>query len=154
MREGRTGVGLGFVMRRDDDGQVFGRRNTMEDHHSRLRRQMAEEMGREVEAPPPLPQPQGVTVPWHHRSGPIGGGLNIVPAEEAAALRRAMPRILMPGEPIPPLDGINTAPAEGPTTLRGVMQRIVLHTAQLQAQPNEEENLEGRAASATGRGLS
>ena len=126
----------------------------MEDHHSRLRRQMAEEMGREVEAPPPLHPPQGGAVPWHHRSGPIGGGLNIVSAEEAAALRRAMPRVLMPGEPIPPLDGgINTVSAEGPTTLRGAMQKIVMHTAQLQSHPNEGENLEGRAASATGRGV-
>ena len=151
MQEG----GLGFVMRRNsNDDQVFGRQNSMEDHHSRLRRQMVEEMGREVEAPPPLHQPQGGAVPWHHRSGPIGGGLNIVPAEEAAALRRAMPRVLMPGEPIPPLDGgVSTVPAEGPTTLRGAMQRIVMHTAQLQSHPNKEENLEGRAASATGRGV-
>ena len=38
--------------------QRFGRRQGMEDHHSRLRRQMAEEMGRRVEAPPPpLPPP-------------------------------------------------------------------------------------------------
>ena len=114
---------------------------------------MAEEMGREVEAPPPLHQPQGGTVPWHHRSGPIGGGLNIVPAERAAALRRAMPRVLMPGEPIPPLDGRVTVPAGGPTTIRGAMQRISLGIAQLRAQPDEEENLEGRAASATGRGV-
>ena len=63
---------------------------------------MAEEMGREVEAPPPLHQPQGEAVPWHHRLGPLGGGLNIILAEEAARLRRAMPRILMPGEAIPP----------------------------------------------------
>ena len=141
------------MRRNSNDDQVFGRRSSMEDHHSRLRRQMAEEMGKEVEAQPPL-RPQGGTVPWHHRSGPIGGGLNVVPAEEAAALRRAMPRVLMPGEPIPPLDGgVSTVPAEGPTTLRGAMQRIVMHTAQLQSHPNEEENLEGCAASATGRGI-
>ena len=100
VKEGNAGGGLGFVMRQNsNDDQVFGRRNSMEDHHSRLRRQMAEEMGREVEAPPPLHPPQGGAVPWHHRSGPVGGGLNIVPAEEAAALRRAMPRVLMPGIP-------------------------------------------------------
>ena len=68
----------------------------------RLRRQMADEMGREVEPPPPLRQPQGNVVPWHHRSGPIGGGLNIISAEEAACLWRAMPRVLMPGKAIPP----------------------------------------------------
>ena len=80
----------------------------MEDHHSRLRRQMAEEMGREVEAPAalPLPPPRGDEVPWHHRAGPVGGGLNVVDIEAAerrrAAIRAAMPRILMPGETIPP----------------------------------------------------
>ena len=102
VKEGKAGGGLGFVMRRSDDNQVYGRRNTMEDHHSRLRRQMAEEMGRKVAAPPPLRPPHGDAVPWHHRAGPVGGGLNIISAEEAAASRRAMPRILMPGESIPP----------------------------------------------------
>ena len=74
----------------------------------RLRRAMAEEMGRRVEAPPPPPLPmlQGNEIPWHHRAGPIGGGLNVVQMEEAAARRAriqaAMPRILMPGEAILP----------------------------------------------------
>ena len=74
----------------------------MEDHHSRLRRQMAEEMGREVAPAAPLPPPRGDEVPWHHRAGPVGGGLNIVPAEEVRRLRALMPRVLMPGEAIPP----------------------------------------------------
>ena len=81
----------------------------MEDHHSRLWRQMAEEMGREAAplAPlPPPPHPRGDEVPWHHRAGPVGGGLNVVDIEAAeerrAAIRAAMPRVLMPGEAIPP----------------------------------------------------
>ena len=61
-----------------------------------------------------------------------------------------MPRVLMPGEPIPPLDGRVTVPAGGPTTIRGAMQRISLSIAQLQPNHNEEETLEGRAASAAG----
>ena len=52
---------FGFVLgsRRGEGqpaGQRFGRRQGIEDHHSRLRRQMAEEMGLRVEAPPPLLQ--------------------------------------------------------------------------------------------------
>ena len=85
--------------------QRFGRRQGMEDHHSRLRRQMAEEMGRQVAPAAPLLPPTGDTVPWHHRAGPIGGGLNVADMEAAearrAAERAAMPRIIMPGEAIP-----------------------------------------------------
>ena len=92
VKEGTVGGGgLGFVMqRRNQDDRSFGRRNTMEDHHSRLRRQMAEEMGREPEAP--LLPPPGRAVPWHHRSGPLGGGLGVMP-EGPTTIRGAMQRI-------------------------------------------------------------
>ena len=81
-------------------GTVVG----MMDHHSRLRRQQAEELGLATElAPQPLRPPPQDAVPWHHRSGPIGGGLNIISAEEHAAMRALMPRVFMPGEAPPSL---------------------------------------------------
>ena len=75
----------------------------MMDHHSRLRRQQAEELGLEVAPAPPLRPPPREAVPWHHRSGPLGGGLNIISAEEHAAQMAAMPRVHMPGDALPSL---------------------------------------------------
>ena len=73
-------------------------------YHSRLRRQQAKELGLSAEAAPqPLRPPPQDAVPWHYRSGPIGGGLNIISAEEHAAMRAAMPRVFMPGEALPSL---------------------------------------------------
>ena len=79
------------------------------DHHSRLGRQQAEELGLETVAAPPQPlhpPPQNV-VGLHHRSGPIEGGLNIISAEEHAVMRAPMTRVFMPGETPPSLLGIN-----------------------------------------------
>ena len=52
---------------------------------------------------PPLRPPPREAVPWHHRSGPLGGGLNIMSTEEHAAQMAAMPRVHMPGEALPSL---------------------------------------------------
>ena len=98
---------LGFLLnaRGGDGAGRFGRRQGMEDHHSRLRWQMAEKMGLRVEAPPPLPFPEGNKIPWHHRAGPIGGGLHVMSSEEraadTAAIRAAMPHILTPVKAFP-----------------------------------------------------
>ena len=77
----------------------------MIDHHSRLWRQQTEELGLVAEAEPPLPPlqppPQEAVLPWHHRAVPIGDGLDYMFAEEFAASRPVMPRVLMPGEALP-----------------------------------------------------
>ena len=81
-----------------DSGEGWGQRQGLENRYSRLRCQQAIEEGRAMQpAPPPA-------VPWHHRAGPIGGGLGIPiqSAQERLRLLAAMPRILMPGEAIPP----------------------------------------------------
>ena len=84
------GGGLGFAMNTGGGGGMgagVGAAAGMMDHYSRLRRQQAEEMGLEVGGPPapPLRPPPRDAVPWHHRAGPVGGGLNIMSAEEHAA---------------------------------------------------------------------
>ena len=108
IEEGGGGGGLGFAMNTGGGGGMGARVGTaagMMDRHSRLRRQQAEELGLTAEAAPPQPlrPPPQDAVPWHHRSGPIGGGLNIISAEEHAAMRAAMPRVFMPGEALPSL---------------------------------------------------
>ena len=85
-------------------GALVGTAAGMMDHHSRLRRQQAEELGLAAEAAPqPFRPPPQDAVPQHHRSGPIGGGLNIISTEERAAMRAAMPQVFIPGEAPPSL---------------------------------------------------
>ena len=96
-------------MNRDRDGGAaaarIGTAAGLMDHHSRLRRQQAEEMGLDIGGmpAPPLRPPPREAVPWHHRAGPVGGGLNIISAEEHAAQMAAIPRVHMPGDALPSL---------------------------------------------------
>ena len=86
-------------------GARMGTAAGLMDHHSRLRRQQAEELGLKTTTTQPFRPPPQDAVPWHHRLGPIvgGGGLNIISAEDHAAMRTAMPQVFMPGEAPPSL---------------------------------------------------
>ena len=107
IEEGGGGGGLGFAINTRGDGGMgtwVGTAMGMMDHYSRLRRQKEEELGLATEtAPQPLRPPPQDAVPWHHRSGLIGGGLNIILVKEHAAMMVAMPRVFMSGEAPPSL---------------------------------------------------
>ena len=108
IKEGGGGGGLGFVISSGEGGGTGVRVGTttgLMDHHSRLQRQQAEELGLASEAasPPPLRPPSQDAVPWHHRAGPIGDGLDIIPTKEHAATRASMPQVLMSREAPPSL---------------------------------------------------
>ena len=98
----------------------------MEDHHSWLHRQMTEDMGLRVEPPPPLLPLPGNAVFWHHRSGPIGGGLNVVDAAERtterAAIRAAISHILMTASPSLTIE-VKVVVAAAPAPLAGIPEK-------------------------------